>query len=450
MTQKLFGTDGVRGKANVEPITPESAVRLARAAASVLGDGTDRRVAVLGRDTRASGEMLTCAIAAGLAGAGFDVIDVGMVPTPAVAFLARDENAAFGVAISASHNPFEDNGIKFFGANGYKLSDFVEQRIERKFFGDHSELLPPAGTRIGRIKTSSQGAERYTSFAVSTFPKGISLSNLRLVIDAANGAGFETTPSVLSRLGANVRLENAAPNGFNINDRCGSTHPQNISELVRSSHADAGIAHDGDADRVLFCDETGDPLDGDELLAIIAVDRLSRAEWKNRGVAATIMSNLGLDHLITSHGGHVIRTAVGDRYVMDAMVKHGLTLGGEQSGHIIIRDKATTGDGLITALEILAIMAKSGKPLSALRKVLSKFPQVQRDIRVREKRPFAEFPELTSALEAAELRLGQRGRIVLRYSGTEPKARLLLEGPDERALIESADSLSALIVRLNR
>ncbi|MBV9674119.1 MAG: phosphoglucosamine mutase, partial [Verrucomicrobia bacterium] len=311
----------------------------------------------------------------------------------------------------------------------------------------HSGLIPPVGTGIGRIKAGHQGAERYSLFAVSTFAQKVSLANLRLVVDTANGAAFETTPLALSRLGANFSLENAAPNGFNINESCGSTHPENISKLVRSKRADAGIAHDGDADRVLFCDETGDLLDGDELLAIIAIDRLSRAEGKERGVAATIMSNLGLDYLIASHGGHVVRTAVGDRSVMDAMIKHELTLGGEQSGHIILRDKTTTGDGLITAIEILGIMAKSGKPLSELRKVLSKFPQVQRDIRVREKRSFAEFPELIAALEAEEVRLGQRGRILLRYSGTESKARLLLEGPDKRELIQSADILSAFIVR---
>jgi phosphoglucosamine mutase len=446
VSQKLFGTDGVRGIANSEAITAESVLRLAQAAARVLIQETSGPTVIVGRDTRASGEMLESAIAAGLASHGIDVLLTGVVPTPAVAYLTTRYGAAFGIVISASHNPFQDNGIKFFDATGYKLSDESELAIELEY--EHPGIYQlPTGKSIGRIRRLQEATEEYAVFAASTFPKDFSLSGVKVVVDMANGAAYQTTPMVLAALGAKVDLHSGAPDGININVDCGSTHPGTLSRLVRESGAAFGLAHDGDADRLLFCDELGGALDGDELMAIAAVDLLPRNQLQKNTLVATVMSNFGLDEALQRHGGKVFRTSVGDRFVIDALVQQHLNFGGEQSGHLVFRDFTTTGDGLVAALQIIAIMLRTGKPLSDLRRVLNKFPQVLRNIAVREKAPFEQFERLMERLREAESRLDGKGRVLLRYSGTELKARLLLEGPNADELHCLADAIVEELVK---
>jgi phosphoglucosamine mutase len=440
VSQRLFGTDGVRGVANSEPITAGSALRLAQAAVHVLAKEENTPTVIIGRDTRASGEMLESAMAAGLASSGVQVLLAGIIPTPAVAYLTSRLCASFGIVISASHNPFEDNGIKFFGGNGYKLSDELESAIESEYFNPRTCQLP-TGKSVGRIRRLPEATELYAAYAASTVPKDFSLSGVKVAVDTANGAAFQTTPMVLATFGADVDLHSGVPDGFNINVECGSTHPATLSRLVQKSRAAFGVAHDGDADRLLFCDDTGVALDGDELLAIAAVDLLQRNQLQKNTVVATVMSNFGLDDLLHRHGGRLLRTDVGDRFVIDAMVQHQLNLGGEQSGHLIFRDFSTTGDGLIAALQIIVVMLRTGKPLSELRLILNKYPQVLRNVTVREKVPFERFYGLIERLREAESRLVGKGRVMLRYSGTEPKARLLLEGPDADGLHKLADSI---------
>jgi phosphoglucosamine mutase len=440
VSQKLFGTDGVRGIANSEPITARSALSLAQAAARVLVKEENCPTVVVGRDTRASGEMLESAMAAGLASNGIHVLLAGIVPTPAVAYLTARYGASFGIVISASHNPFQDNGIKFFGATGYKLSDECERAIESEYYRPGTYLLP-TGKSVGRIRRLHEATEEYAAFAASTVPQDFTLSGVKVTVDMANGAAYQTTPMVLAMLGADIDLHSGVPDGFNINLDCGSMHPAILSRFVRESGAAFGIAHDGDADRLLFCDDHGSALDGDELLAIAALDLLRRDRLQKNTVVATVMSNFGLDEVLHRNGGKVFRTEVGDRYVMDALVQQELNLGGEQSGHLIFRDFTTTGDGLISALQVIAIMLRTGKPLSELRRVLRKFPQVLRNVTVREKAPFEQFDRLIERLREAESRLRGKGRVMLRYSGTELKARLLLEGPDTDELHKLAEAI---------
>jgi phosphoglucosamine mutase len=441
--QKLFGTDGIRGEANAEPLTPGSLVNLGLAVAKILCEPalSGQPTALIGRDTRASGEFLEAAITAGLASAGVDVVLTGIVPTPAIAYLTSQHQATFGIVLSASHNPFSDNGIKFFGPDGYKLTDDQEAAIETAFW--QQEFVP--GSHTGRVRTIGDATDQYVAFALATVPKTFSLRGWKIAIDLANGAAFRTTPLALYRLGADLVIQANEPDGVNINKDCGSTHPEALSALVRNSGSVVGIAHDGDADRLLFCDELGNPLDGDELMAIAAADLVRRGALRTNTLVATIMSNFGLDALLHRLGGKVLRTAVGDRNVIDRMLREDLNLGGEQSGHLIFRDFVTTGDGLISALQILAIMEASGKRLSELRTALEKFPQEQRNIPVREKLPFERFPTLMKELSSAEASLAGSGRVVLRYSGTESKARLLLEGPDHETLKRLADNIQSEI-----
>jgi phosphoglucosamine mutase len=446
VSRRLFGTDGIRGIANSEQITAGSAVRLAQAAVRVLVKEAPCATVVVGRDTRASGEMLESAIAAGLASNGVNVLLAGIVPTPAVAYLTNRYCASFGIVISASHNPFQDNGIKFFGANGYKLSDQYESAIESEYYLPEPYQLP-TGKSIGRIRRMEEAIEDYAAFAASTVPRDFSLAGIKVTVDTANGAAYQTTPLVLTMLGAAVDLHSGGPDGFNINADCGSTHPATLSRLVRESGAAFGIAHDGDADRLLFCDDRGIPLDGDELLAIAALDLLTRNQLHKNTVVATVMSNFGLDESLHQHDGKVFRTEVGDRFVIDALVQQSLNLGGEQSGHMVFRDFTTTGDGLIAALQIIAIMLRTDKPLSELRRVLNKFPQILCNVEVRKKVPFEKFPVLMEQLREAEVTLKGKGRVMLRYSGTEPKARLLLEGPDADELHRLADPIVQELVK---
>jgi phosphoglucosamine mutase len=443
VSHKLFGTDGIRGEANAEPLTATTVANLGLAAAKVFchSDLSNRPRALVGRDTRASGEFLEAAITAGLASAGVDVVQTGVLPTPAIAYLTSRHQASFGVVLSGSHNPFQDNGIKFFGPDGYKLTDDQESAIEDAFW--QKEFTP--ASRVGRIRTLGDATEQYVAFALAAAPKNFSLRGWKIAIDLANGAAFRTTPLTLDRLGAELILQAGDPDGLNINRDCGSTHPEALSALVRSSGSVVGIAHDGDADRLLFCDELGSPLDGDELLAIAATYLLRRGELRDNKLVATIMSNLGLDSLLNRLGGKVLRTAVGDRNVIETMLKYGLNLGGEQSGHMIFRDFVTTGDGLISALQILSILQGSGKRLSELRTVLEKFPQEQRNIPVRERLPFEQFPAVMTHLSSAEATLAGSGRILLRYSGTELIARLLIEGPDHSILKKLADDIQTEI-----
>jgi phosphoglucosamine mutase len=450
--KKIFGTDGVRGIANVEPVTAETSLKLGRAAAHVFTqlnprknpEGTRPKI-VLGKDTRLSGYMLENALVAGITSLGVDVLIIGPLPTPGVAYITRSLRADAGIILSASHNPYEDNGIKFFRHDGYKLDDQVEEQIEQLVFTGEIDSIRPTAGKIGRAARIDDALGRYVEFAKASFPRGMSLEGMRVAVDVANGAAYKSTPCVLRELGADAAVAHNQPNGININDGCGSTHPDEIQRVVKLSGADVGITHDGDADRVLLCDENGEIVDGDEILAIAAVDLLRAGQLRDKTVVATVMSNLGLDETVAAHGGHVVRTKVGDRYVIEEMVQRKLNLGGEQSGHIIFRDFTTTGDGIISALQILRIMHQSGQPLSKLKTCLEKYPQAQRNLLVKEKRPLAELPAVMKLVSDAEKELSGKGRVLLRYSGTEPKIRLLIEGREFDKIDKQANRIADAI-----
>lgn len=445
--RQFFGTDGVRAVANRHPMTPEFVMRLAQAAAVVLGgkpEGGERPRAVLGRDTRASGEMLECALAAGLNSAGVDVILAGQLPTPAVAMLAAQLGAQMGVIVSASHNPFTDNGVKFVHGSGHKLSDKTEIAIERLVLGT-DDTPRPEGRGIGRITKLADGADRYIAHAIASM-EGVRLDGMRVALDNAHGAASYTSALALQQLGADVQVYHSEPDGFNINEACGCTHAEEIERIVRQSQAHAGIAHDGDADRIALCDEEAIALDGDELMAIAAEAMLRKGTLKQNTLAVTIMSNYGLDDLVSRLGGRVIRTGVGDRYVLEQMRERSLNLGGEQSGHIIFGDWNTTGDGLIAGLQVLRIMRETGETLSQLRKCLKKFPQSARNLRVRSKPPVDQLVEAQKIIKETEKKLGDYGRVLLRYSGTEPLIRLLIEGRDVEYLEAQADKVASAIL----
>jgi phosphoglucosamine mutase len=444
----LFGTDGIRGIANRHPVTPEIAFRLGRAAGHLLRSADGKPRFVIGRDTRISGPMLEQALVAGLNSVGADALLAGVVPTPAVACLVTELGADGGVVISASHNPAPDNGLKLFGGDGYKLPDEIEERLEQLILTSEIDAIRPEGRDVGTIEAIPDAADRYGRMAMASVP-GMSLHGMRVVLDCANGASFETTPRVLRQLGADLALFHAAPDGININEGCGSTHPEEIARMVKGTGACLGISHDGDADRLVLCDEKGEIVDGDEILAITAIAALRRGTLAGKTLVATVMSNFGLDECLQAEGGKVIRTAVGDRYVVEAMRAGNFSIGGEQSGHLIFRDHGTTGDGLLAALQVLRVMTESGKPLSELRRVLKKYPQAQRNLRVKAKPPLDTLPDVAHLIAATEATLAGKGRVLLRYSGTEPKVRLLIEGPDEAIINAAADAItSALIVAI--
>ncbi len=435
--RKIFGTDGVRGTANVEPVTAETALKLGRAAAHVFRNieavarGRDRHKIVIGKDTRLSGYMLENALSSGILSMGVDVLFIGPLPTPGVAYITRSLRADAGIVITASHNPYDDNGIKFFRADGYKLDDNIEQQIEDLVFSGAIENIRSTAAQIGKAVRIDDALGRYIEYAKSSFPKGMTLEGMKIVIDCAHGAAYKAAPCVLRELGAEVIVIANQPDGTNINRNCGSMHPEGMCEAVREHGAQLGIAHDGDADRVLFCDETGSLIDGDDVLVIAAMDMLSSNQLAEKTVVATVMSNAGLEPAVNALGGRVVRTNVGDKHVIDEMVRNGYNLGGEQSGHMIFRDYGTTGDGLVCALQILRIMKSRRALLSHLSRSWTRFPQLVTNVKVREKRPFAEIPGLLDLVSAAEKAVaGDGGRILLRYSGTEPKARLLIEGRD--------------------
>jgi phosphoglucosamine mutase len=435
--KKIFGTDGVRGTANVEPVTAETALKLGRAAAHVFKNletesrGRGKHKIVIGKDTRLSGYMLENALSSGVLSMGVDVLLIGPLPTPGVAYVTRSLRADAGIVITASHNPYDDNGIKFFHADGYKLDDQIENRIEQLVFSGEIEKIRPVAGEIGKAVRIDDALGRYIEYAKSSFPRHLTLDGLRIVVDCAHGAAYKSTPCVLRELGAQIFVHGNQPDGLNINKDCGSMHPEHLCRLVREHKAHLGLAHDGDADRMLLCDENGKMIDGDDILAIIALERLANGTLPQKTLVTTVMSNAGLDAAIAAAGGKTVRTAVGDQNVLAAMLKLDLTFGGEQSGHIILREYSTTGDGLVAALQILRVMKLTNKPLSELACCWTRFPQILTNIVVREKKPLEELDGIGRLLAQAEAALQpQGGRILLRYSGTEPKVRLLLEGHD--------------------
>ncbi|MEE2677140.1 MAG: phosphoglucosamine mutase [Myxococcota bacterium] len=443
MSERLFGTDGVRGRANEHPMTPEVALALGQAIAHVLRvPGGERRRIIIGKDTRLSGYLFEDALAAGICAMGVDVIQVGPMPTPGMAFLAHDMRCHAGVMISASHNAYEDNGIKFFSNDGFKLPDVIEERIEALIAsGDLASLRAPAD-EIGQARRIDDAEGRYVVFLKNTFPAGSSLEGLRVVLDCANGAAYKVGPTVLEELGAEVFALGVEPNGRNINDGCGSLFPERTAAKVREVRADLGIALDGDADRAVLVDEQGEILDGDELLALFARDLIERGELRGRQVVGTVMSNLGLERALESMGASLLRTPVGDRHVVEAMRREGCNLGGEQSGHLVFLDHNTTGDGLVTALQALAIMSRKGGRLSELVEGFQRLPQVLLNVPVASKRPIEDLPSIQAALRDLEAEFDGRGRVLIRYSGTEPKARVMVEGEDARRVSEVAEELS--------
>ena len=439
--KKIFGTDGVRGTANVEPVTAETALKLGRAAAYVFKNlerqsrGRGRHKIVIGKDTRLSGYMLENAISSGILSMGVDVLFIGPLPTPGVAYTTRSLRADAGIVITASHNPYADNGIKFFRADGYKLDDKIEGKIENLVFSGEIENIRPTADAIGKAVRIDDALGRYIEFAKSGFPRGLTLEGVRIVVDCAHGAAYKSTPCVLRELGAEVIVYGHQPDGMNINCDCGSMHPETMCRKTVEHKADLGLAHDGDADRVLLCDEKGNLIDGDDIMAIAALDLLAQKTLAKKTLVSTVMSNAGLDAAIKSAGGRVIRTNVGDRNVIDEMLRGGFNFGGEQSGHLIFRDFSTTGDGLVAALQILRIVKARQTPLSRLAKCWTRFPQLVTNIPVREKIPFEQLDGVLKLVAQAETELKSTGgRVLLRYSGTEPKARLLLEGRDARVL----------------
>jgi phosphoglucosamine mutase len=439
--KRIFGTDGVRGTANIEPVTAETALKLGRAAGHVFKSlenksrGRGRHRIVIGKDTRLSGYMLENAISSGILSMGVDVLFIGPLPTPGVAYVTRSLRADAGIVITASHNPYDDNGIKFFRPDGYKLDDKIEHEIEHLVFSGEIENIRPTAEDIGKAVRIDDALGRYIENAKASFPRGMTLEGMRIVVDCAHGAAYKSTPCVLRELGAEVIVFGNQPDGKNINKECGSMHPKLVCQKIWEHRADLGIAHDGDADRVLLCDETGNLVDGDDIMAIVGLDLLEQGMLAEKTVVSTVMSNAGLDAAINAAGGRVVRTAVGDKSVIDDMLRHGYNFGGEQSGHLIFRDYSTTGDGLVAALQILRIMRSKEQPLSKLVKCWTRFPQLVTNIVVREKRPFEQMDHLPQLLADAEAELKpQGGRILLRYSGTEPKARLLVEGRDSATL----------------
>ena len=442
-SRKLFGTDGIRGVANVHPMTPEVALSLGRAIAHLFREHEgERKQILIGKDTRLSGYMFEDALAAGICSMGVNVIQVGPVPTPALAFLTRDMRCNAGVMITASHNPYQDNGIKFFAADGFKLPDADEIRIEALIASDNITDGKVAPDEIGQAIRIEDARGRYIVYLKHTFPRDLTLKGVRIVIDCANGAGYRVGPTVFRELGAEVFELGCEPDGRNINEECGSLFPERTAAKVCALRADIGIALDGDADRVIVIDEQGEIFDGDMLMWLCARDMHARGTLAKGTVVATVMSNLGLELALASLGVELKRASVGDRYVVEEMRRGGYNLGGEQSGHILFLDESTTGDGIMSALQVLALMARSGKKLSDLNEGFERFPQITVNIGVAEKRPLEDLPTFRDAVAEVEEELGDAGRVLVRYSGTELKARVMVEGRDETRVHELANLLA--------
>ena len=442
--RKYFGTDGIRGRANTYPMTAEVALRVGLAAGKLFRTGDDRRhLVVIGKDTRLSGYMIEPALVAGFTSVGMDVRLLGPMPTPGVAMMTRSMRADLGVMISASHNAFSDNGIKLFGPDGYKLSDEIELKIEALMDDGLDQGLAPSN-KLGRVKRIDDAQARYIEIAKQAFPKRLSLQGLRIAVDCANGAGYKVAPTTLFELGAEVFPVGVAPNGTNINAECGSTHPQTLVEAVKRYRADIGIALDGDADRVIICDEKGQVVDGDQIMALVGLDWARRGRLAGGGVVATVMSNLGLERRLKAEGLTLERTKVGDRYVMERMREGGFNIGGEQSGHIILHDHATTGDGLMAALQVLAVLVESGKPMSELARQFDPVPQKLENVRFTAAKPL-ENQKVKAAIAEAEAALEGVGRLLVRPSGTEKLIRVMAEGDDAALVKRVVSEVSAAV-----
>ncbi len=445
MTRKLFGTDGIRGTANAEPMTAETALRVAMAAGAHFTRGNHRHRVVVGKDTRLSGYLLEPALTAGFVSVGMDVVLLGPLPTPAVAMLTRSLRADLGVVISASHNPYQDNGIKLFGPDGYKLSDEVEREIEARM-GNGAGAARVASDKLGRAMRLDDALGRYIEFVKGSFPRRLRLDGLKIVIDCAHGAAYKAAPTVLYELGAEVVAIGVEPDGFNINRGCGATDTAALEERVLAEKADVGIALDGDADRVVMVDERGVRLDGDQLMALVARTWHAGGRLRGGGIVATVMSNLGLERYLAGLGLTLMRTQVGDRYVLEAMREGGYNVGGEQSGHIVLPDYTTTGDGLISALQVLAALVEEGKPASKAVRLFEPLPQLLKNVRFNGGAPL-ERPGVKAAIREAEAMLGGGGRLLIRKSGTEPLIRVMAEGADEAVVGRAVDEVVRAIER---
>jgi phosphoglucosamine mutase len=445
--RKLFGTDGIRGVANLEPMTSETAMKLGRAAAYLFKRRSGRHQIVIGKDTRLSGYMLESALTSGICSMGVDVLLVGPMPTPAIAFLTRSLRADAGVGISASHNPYQDNGIKFFSSDGFKLPDELEARMEALITSDEIQHLRPTEDEVGKAYRIDDAEGRYIEFVKRSLPRDLDFQGFRIVVDCAHGAAYKVSPKVLRELGATVWVIGDEPDGTNINDGCGTVHPERLQHAVREHQAQIGIAHDGDADRAIFVCEQGSIIDGDHVTAMMALDLQERELLKRRTVVGTVMSNFGLELALAKAGIALVRTAVGDRYLLERMIADGYNFGGEQSGHFIFLDHNTTGDGLISALQVLALMKRTGRSLSDLAQCMTAVPQILLNIRVNGKPDLDRVPELTQAIRTGEATLNGTGRILVRYSGTEPVLRIMVEGAEASLIRTVADNLSAVVHR---
>ncbi len=444
-TRKLFGTDGIRGVANVDPMTGEMAMQLGRAIAHIFKDVKGPHRIVVGKDTRLSGYMLETALASGICSMGADVWLVGPLPTPGIAFITTSMRANAGVVISASHNPYYDNGIKIFSRDGFKLPDEMEHRIEELILSNHLDSLRPTANAIGKAHRIDDAIGRYVVFLKNTFPNDLNLDGFRIALDCANGAAYRVAPTVFEELGAEVITAGIEPDGENINANCGSLHPEVVTRLTLENEADIGMALDGDADRIIFVDRHGNQVDGDHILAICGLHMLSQNRLKKGTVVTTVMSNMGLDRAIQNAGGRVVRTQVGDRYVVEEMVRGNYSLGGEQSGHTVFLDYNTTCDGILTALQVLAIMKRKDRPLDELAKVMEPLPQVLYNVKVNEKKDLTQIPEIAEKINGIEKSLKNTGRLLIRYSGTEPLLRIMVEGEEEKRLHEMAQELTELV-----
>jgi phosphoglucosamine mutase len=443
--RKLFGTDGVRGVANLEPMTSEIAMQLGRAAAHIFMRRAGRHQVVIGKDTRLSGYMLESALTSGICSMGVDVLLVGPMPTPAIAFLTRSLRADAGVVISASHNPYQDNGIKFFSNEGFKLPDEVEGRIEQLIISDEIKHLRPTADAIGKAYRIGDAEGRYIEFVKRSLPKDLDLQGIKLVVDCANGAAYKVAPAVLRELGAEIEVIANSPDGMNINDGCGAVHPERLQEAVRRHGAHIGIALDGDADRAIFVCEQGKIVDGDHVMAALGLDLHTQGQLARKTVVGTVMSNFGLELAMKNAGIELVRTPVGDRYLMERMLAEGHNFGGEQSGHFIFLDHNTTGDGLISALQILSLMKRTGTPLSELAKAMTAVPQILLNVQVKHKPDLNQIPDIQQAIKTAEATLNGTGRVLVRYSGTEALLRIMVEGERDSTIREVADHLADVV-----
>ena len=443
--RKLFGTDGVRGVANLEPMTSETAMKLGRAAAYLFKRRSGRHQIVIGKDTRLSGYMLESALTSGICSMGVDVLLVGPMPTPAIAFLTRSLRADAGVVISASHNPYQDNGIKFFSSDGFKLPDELETRMESLIVSDEIEHLRPTADEVGKAFRIDDAEGRYIEFVKRSLPRDLDFQGLRVVVDCANGAAYKVSPKVLRELGATVWVIGNEPDGTNINAGCGAVHPERLQEAVLRYQSHLGIAHDGDADRAVFVCEKGQLVDGDHTMAMTALDLQQRGLLKQQTVVGTVMSNFGLELAMAKAGITLVRTPVGDRYLLERMISEGYNFGGEQSGHLIFLEHNTTGDGLISGLQIMALMKRTGRPLSDLARCMTAVPQILLSIPVKDKPDLDGVPEVQRAIREGEAMLNGTGRVLVRYSGTEPLVRIMVEGERDSLIRSVADALAVVV-----